>query len=165
VLDGLAGGLAAADEEGVGSGGGAEGKLIKGDDLATGLEDAGAGGLGDAEGADGELGDGEEALVIGDGTDGDEDLALGTLGEASKAGEGKGGAVDARHEETAEDDLVELGLGTAGEEAVKLHEEAKVHILGAGGGTATVLDVVLLDVDTLGGSDGDGLVLARDGAR
>lgn len=150
MLDGLTGVLATTDKKGVGASGGAEGELIKGQALTTSLDDAGTGSLGEAEGADGELGDLKETLVISDGANQDEDLTLVTLSKPSKARDGKRRAVDAGLEKTLQDKLVELSLGTAGKEAVKLDKQAKVNVLAARSGTATALDVVLLDVDTLG---------------
>lgn len=64
VLDGLAGVLGATEEEGVGTGGGAEGDLIDGQSLTTGSDDASTGGRGEAEGSDGKLGDFWKLLVL-----------------------------------------------------------------------------------------------------
>lgn len=69
MLDGLAGVLGAAEEEGVGAGGRPEGKLIDGEGLAAGGQNAGTGRGGEAEGRDGELGDLEETDVVSDGAD------------------------------------------------------------------------------------------------
>lgn len=131
VTDRLAGVLGTAEEEGSGSSGLAEGKLVKSEALSTGSLDAGARRLGEAEGGDRKLGDLEETDVVGDGGDGDDDVGGGELlvglGDlASDTGEGERGAVDARHIQAAEDDLVELGVGSAGEEAVKLCGSARV---------------------------------------
>jgi hypothetical protein len=93
-------------------------QLIQRQSLTTSLLDASAGSSCEAEGRNGQLGDGEEAVVVGDGAHDDDGLVLGGVvgalgvGGAYEAGEGDGGAVDAGHEEAAEDDLVEVGVGT-----------------------------------------------------
>merc|ERR1719410_2332413 len=86
-----------------------EGELIESDDLTTG---------------------GQEADVIGDGTDDNSGL-VGTgvsLHLADQTGQRHWWAVDVRHEETLQDDLVEVGAGAAGQEAVGLDEETEVDI-------------------------------------
>lgn len=119
VLDGLTGVLGAAEEEGVGAGGGTEGQLVEGQALAAGSSDAGAGGGGEAQSGDGQLGDLEQAVVVGDGADNDDGLALVGLARVlvgsrcDDAGDGHGRAVDARHEQTAEDHLVEVRIRAA----------------------------------------------------
>lgn len=114
VLDGLAGVLGAAEEQGVASGGGAEGKLVEGDGLTAGGSNAGTGGGGEAESRNGDLGDGQETVVVGDGANDDDGLLLvAVLDVGGNAGEGDGRAVDARHEEAAQDNLVEVGLRAA----------------------------------------------------
>lgn len=134
VANRLASVLGTAEEEGSGSSGLAEGKLVKSEALSTGSLNAGARRLGEAKGGDRELGDLEETDVVGDGGDGDNDVGGGELlvglGDlAGDTGEGEGRAVDARHIQTAEDDLVELGVGSAGEEAVKLSGVAAKSVL------------------------------------
>ena len=66
VLDGLARVALAADQDGVGAGGGAGCELVEGENLTAGLEDALAGRGGEAEGGDGELGELRQADVVGD---------------------------------------------------------------------------------------------------
>ena len=93
VLDGLTGVLGATEEEGVGTGGLLEGKLIQGDGLAaSGLKTA-AGSGGEAQSRNGDLGDLEQTVVVGDGTDNDNGalLLLGCVGY--DAGQGHGRAV------------------------------------------------------------------------
>lgn len=111
VLEGLTGVLGSAEEEGVATGGGAEGELVEGDGLAAGSGDASAGGGGEAQGSDGQLGDGQETVVVSDGSDDDDGALVLLVQVADNAGDGDGRAVDARHEETAQDDLVEVGVG------------------------------------------------------
>lgn len=114
VLDSLAGVLRATQEESVGTGRSAQGKLVQGEDLTTGLLDAGTGGSGEAQSGDRQLGDSQEAVVVGDGADDNNGLALLGLGDVgSNSRERDRGAVDARHEETAENSLVEVGLRAA----------------------------------------------------
>lgn len=113
VLEGLAG-LWSTKEEGVASCWGAESKLIQGENLTTGGQDTGAGGSGEAEGSDGELWDGQETVVISDGSNNDNGLVVGLLGDVGDdAREGHWWPVDAGHKQAAEDDLVEGRLGAA----------------------------------------------------
>ena len=113
VLEGLAG-LWSTEEEGVASGWGTESKLVQGENLTTGSQDAGAGSGGEAEGSDGELWDGQEAVVVSDGSDNDNRLVVGLLRDVGdNTGEGHWWPVDAGHEQAAEDDLVEGRLGAA----------------------------------------------------
>lgn len=119
VLHSLTGVLGAAEEEGVGTGGGTEGKLVQSEDLTTGLLNASASSGGDAQSSDRQLRDGQEAVVIGDGTDHNDGLALVRLVDVrGNTGNRNRGTVDARHEETAENSLVEVGLRAACQESL-----------------------------------------------
>eukprot|EP00954_Amorphochlora_amoebiformis_P003375 261983-Amorphochlora_amoeboformis.AAC.1 len=90
VLDGLAGVLGSAQEDGARAIGADESKLIEGDALTAGFDDAGASRVGEAESADAELGHLEEANVIGDGADEDRDfLGFFALGGDGMSGSGK----------------------------------------------------------------------------
>lgn len=114
VLHGLAGVLGTTEKQSVGTGGGAEGKLIQSQGLTTGLLNASASGSGETEGGNRKLGNVQQAVVIGDGTDHDNGLALLSLANVgNSAGQGNRGAVDSGHEQATEDSLVEVGLGTA----------------------------------------------------
>ncbi len=107
-------GLWTSEEEGVGSGWRTESELIQREDLTAGSDDASAGSGGEAERSDGELWDGQEAVVISDGTDNDNGLVVGLLGNVGNdSGDRHWWPVDAGHKQTAEDDLVEGGLGAA----------------------------------------------------
>ena len=107
VLVGLARGALATEEDGVGTGGGAGGKLVEGEAFTAGLEDALARGLGEAEGGDRELGDFDQTDIVGDGADDDDDLAVAAsvVGLLCDAREGEGRAVDLGEEEAVEDGL------------------------------------------------------------
>ncbi len=120
MLDGLTGVLLAAEQDGVGTGGGTKSKLVKGDDLTAGLQDAGLGGLGDAQAGDRQLGDLEETVVVSDGSDNDSGLAILAGHVAGNTGDRHGGTVDARHKKTLQDDLVEGRVRAASEESVQL---------------------------------------------
>lgn len=114
VLHSLAGVLGATEEESVGTGGGAESKLVQSEGLTTGLLNAGASGSGETEGSNRQLGDVQQAVVISDGTDHDNSLALVGLADVGNgAGQGNRGAVNSGHEQATENGLVEVGLGTA----------------------------------------------------
>lgn len=114
VLEGLTGVLGATEEEGVGTGGLLQSQLVKGNGLAAGSSDAGTGGGGEAESGNGGLGDGQETVVVSDGTNNNDGLlVVAVLKVGRNAREGDGGAVDAGHEQAAEDDLVEGGISAA----------------------------------------------------
>lgn len=114
VLHSLTGVLGTTEKQSVGTGGGTESKLIHGEDLTTSLLNASASSGGNTQSSDGELGDGQEAVVISDGTDNNDGLALVRLVDVeSDARDRNRGAVDARHEEAAENGLVEVGLRAA----------------------------------------------------
>ena len=114
VLHGLTSVLGSTEEESVGTGGGTESQLVEGQDLTTSLLNAGSGSRGEAQGSHGQLGDGQEAVVIGDGSDHDDGLALVGLGHVrGDARERNRGTVDPRHKETTQNDLVEVRLRAA----------------------------------------------------
>lgn len=110
VLDRLTGVPLATEEDGVGTSGRAERKLVEGEDLTTSLQDALLGGGGEAESSDRELGDFEQANIIRNGADRDDNLGIpvrGALGLLDDAREGDGRAVDLGEEKTVEDRLYE----------------------------------------------------------
>jgi hypothetical protein len=149
VLDGLTRVLGAAEEEGVGTGGLLESQLVESDDLAAGSGDAGTGGGGDAESGNRDLGDGQEAVVVGDGANNDDGLLLVAVLEVGRdAGERDGRAVDAAHEQAAQDHLVEGRISAAGQEAVELHQELQVDVVALGGLAVRGPLVVLPQIDT-----------------
>lgn len=113
VLDGLTCVLGTTEDQGVGTGGGTEGKLVESDGLTAGSEDASAGGGGEAESSHGQLGDRQETVVIGHGADNHDGslLLLGSVGD--QAAERNRGAVDLGHKEASENNLVEAGIGSA----------------------------------------------------
>ena len=113
VLDGLTGVLGATEQQGVGTSGLLKSKLVESQGLAAGSEDASTGGGGEAESSNADLGDGEQAVVIGDGADNNDGALVVLLDLGGNARQGQRGAVDAGHEEAAQDNLVEAGVGTA----------------------------------------------------
>lgn len=174
MLDGLARVAGTTEEEGVGTGRLAERKLVKSEALSSGLLDTGTGSAGEAEGGDRELGNLDETKVVGDGTDGDNGVLVGVglvrLGDLTgNARDRKRGSVDLRLVQPPQDDLVEPRLSLASQESVELYERERVNgrtaeykasgtyldkkhevgVLRLRGGTLTLLDVVLLNIDTL----------------
>lgn len=114
VLHSLTGVLGTAEEQGVGTGGGTEGKLVQSKDLATGLLNASASSGGDTQSSERQLGDGQKAVIISNGSDHNDGLALvGLVDVRGNTRNRNRGAVDARHEEAAENSLVEVGLRAA----------------------------------------------------
>jgi len=148
VPDGLTGVLGSTENQGVGTSGGTEGQLVEGDGLTTGSKDASTGGSGEAEGSDGDLGEGEHAVVVGDGADNNDGALLILGGVANNAGERNRRTVNLGHKQAAEDDLVEVGVGTTSQEAVKLHQELEVDIVTLGSTPVSVLHVVAVEIDT-----------------
>jgi len=148
VLDSFAGILGATEDQGVAASGGTQGQLVQGDGLTAGGDDASAGGGGESQSGDVGLGEGQEAVVISDGTDDDDGALLALLDVGDNAGQGDGRAVDLGHEQPAEHNLVEGGVGSAGQEAVQLHQELEVDIVALGGLAVSTLDVVAVEIDT-----------------
>jgi len=142
VLDGLAGKTRAAEEDGVGASGLADGKLVEGDALTASLDDAGTGSSSEAECTDGHLGDLEHAGVVDDGADADGSLVTGTLHVGSETGEGDDRAVDAGLDETLQDLAVEGRVGATGKELVQTDKESKVGIRAVGTGADVLLLVI-----------------------
>jgi hypothetical protein len=172
MLNSLSGILRSSEEEGVGTGGASQCKLIKGEDFTSSSLDSGSGGGGEAKSCDAHLWDGKETVVISDGTDNNDGLRDGLvlsgweIGRAHQTGEGDRGAVNARHKEAAEHDFVEVGVGTTcllnislvtvchgrlrrtSQEAIKLHEELEVDIVTFGGLAVAVPDVMSVEINT-----------------
>lgn len=69
-----------------------------------------------------QLGDGEDALVVGDGAHDDGDLAFSAFvfHQSGHTRDRNGGTINAGHEQTTQDDLVELGIRSTGQESVQL---------------------------------------------
>ena len=86
-------------------------KLIQRQTLSTGLLNSSSRSRCESQCRDGQFGNGEQARVVGDGTDDDEGLLRARHGD--ETGEGHGRAVDTGHEEAAEDDAVEWRGGSA----------------------------------------------------
>lgn len=152
VLDGFTGILLAAEQQAVGTGRTALGQLVKGQALTTGLQNAGTGGLGETQSTDLHGGQVKLTLIISDYTNADGNVVLGrgnsqVLGDGAQ---GHRGAVDLAHAQTLQDNLVEAGAGTAGQEAVELDQEVQVDVVTVRRGALQGLDVVLLDINTLG---------------
>jgi hypothetical protein len=114
VLDCLTGVLWSSEEQGVASSRSAESQLIQSQSLSSSSDDASTSSSSESESGNAELGDGQEAVVIGDGAN-DYNSALviltGFVGNNSR--DGDRGSVDAGHEESAENDLVERRVGSA----------------------------------------------------
>ena len=114
VLDSLSGVLGATEEQGVASGRRTESKLVQGQDLTTSSHNAGTSGSSEAESSNAELGDGQETVVISDGTNNHNGLVVGLLGSVGdNSRDGDRWSVDAGHKKAAENDLVEGRLGPA----------------------------------------------------
>jgi hypothetical protein len=114
VLECLTGVLWSSEEEGVASGGSAESQLVQSQGLTASSNDASTSGSSESESGNAELGDGQETVVIGDGTNDHNGAVVILAGLVSNnAGDGDGRSVDAGHEEAAENDLVEGRVGSA----------------------------------------------------
>jgi len=76
MLDCLSGVLWSTEEKSVASSWGTLSQLIQSQSLTTSCKDASTGGSGEAESSNAELWDGQETVVIGDGTDNDNSLVV-----------------------------------------------------------------------------------------
>jgi len=125
--------------------------LIQSQDLSSSSKDASTSSGGEAESSDAKLGDGQETVVIGDGTN-NHNCALVILAGfvRNNSGDGDRRSVDAGHKESAEDDLVEGGLGSASQESVQLHKELEVSIVTLGRLAVRRANVMSVEVDTYG---------------
>lgn len=139
----------APDEDGVGALRRAQSELVEGEALAASSRDPRTRRLGETESANGELRGLEKAGVVRHSADKDGNLVLLALHQVRQARQRQRRVVDARHEQALQDDLVEGRVGSPGEEAVKLHQEEEVDILGLRGRPVALLLVLVLDVDTL----------------
>jgi hypothetical protein len=128
VLDGLTGVLGTAKDDGVGTSGGTESKLIEGEDFTASLQDASLGSLGETESSNGKLGNFQKTGVVSNGTNNNNGVSLLLLGVTNDAGDGNRGTVDARHKQTLKNDLVEVGVSTTSQEAVKLERRKREDI-------------------------------------
>ncbi len=114
MLDSLTRVLGTSQEKSVGSSWSSESQLVQSESFTSGCNNASAGSGSETEGRNTELGNGQEAVVISDGTDNDNSLVVGLLRcVRNNSRDRDGGSVDAGHEKAAEDDLVEGRLGTA----------------------------------------------------
>ena len=154
MLHGLARVLGATEQDAAAAGGSHDSELIEGEALAAGLEDASTGVLGEPQGNDAELGDLKHTDIVSDGPDQDSGLVLLALHELGQLAQGKRRLVSLGHKQPLQDNLVEVAVGPALQEAVELHKELQVHIVGLGGSAPGVLGDAAtgLDVDTHGES-------------
>lgn len=122
VLEGSAGGTSTLEQQGVLAGGRTQGQLIESQNLTASLQDALASRLGNMEGAQRQFGNGQQAVIIGNGANNNHGRLwlIGGLEEASDALQRHWGPVDTAHEQTLQDDTVELLVGTTLQETVQL---------------------------------------------
>lgn len=114
VLHGLAGILGATEQQSVGTSGSTKSELIESQDFTTSLLNAGASGGSEAESSDRQLGDGQKAVVVGNGSNNNNGLSLlGLVHVGDDARQRNRRAVNAGHEKAAQNNLVEVGIGTA----------------------------------------------------
>jgi len=149
VLDGLTAVLGAAENKGVAASGSSESELVERNGLATGGNNACTGGSGESQSSDGQLREGEQAVVIGDGTDNDDGTFLALLVDVGNdAGQRYGRAVDLGHKEASKNNLVEGRVGTASQEAIELYQELEIDIVTLGRLTVSRANVVAVEIDT-----------------
>jgi len=142
VLDGLAGETRAAEEDGVGASGLADGELVEGDALTASLDDACTGSSSEAKSTDRHLGDLEHARIVNNGADADGGLVASTLHVSRKTGKRDNRAVHTALDETLQDLLVEGRVRAAGKELVQTHKKSKIGIRAVGTGADVLLLVV-----------------------
>jgi hypothetical protein len=123
VLDRLTGVLGSSEEEGVASSGSTESQLIQSQDLSSSSQNARTSGGSESKSGNADLGDGQEAVIIGDGANNHNSaLVILAILVRNDSRDRDGGSVDARHKESAEDDLVEGRLGSACEEEIRIDD-------------------------------------------
>lgn len=114
MLYSLTGVLGSTQDQSVAASGGAQSKLIQSDGLAASLDDASTSSSGESQSGNVDLGEGQQAVVIGDGAHNDDGTLLALLVDvAHDTGQGDRGAVDLGHKKASEDDLVEAGIRAA----------------------------------------------------
>lgn len=113
MLNSLTSALGSTQDQGVASGRGTKSKLIQSDGLAAGSDNTSAGSGSEAQSSYGKLGEGEKAVVIGDGADYDHGALLLLVDVGDNARERHRWAVHLRHKQASEDNLVERSVGTA----------------------------------------------------
>ena len=149
VLDGLTGILWTSQQQSVATSWCAKCQLIEGQSLTTCSKDASTSSGSEAESSNTELWNGQETVVIGDGTNDDNGLVVGLLGNVGgDSREGDWWSVDAGHEKSAENDLVEGGLGTTSKEAVELYQELEVDIVALWSLAVSAAHMVGVEIDT-----------------
>jgi len=141
VALGFTSGLASAEDNGVLSLRGEEGKLVESKAFAAGLDNLCTSTFGELECADGQLRAVQETDIVGHGGDNDSGLGLGTLHVSCQTRDGERRSVDARHVQTFQDNLVDLGVGTTCKETVQLHKKFEVNVLGQRSRTVLVTDI------------------------
>lgn len=107
VLDSLASVLWSSEEKSVASLWCAESELIEGEGLTASLQDTGTSSGSEAESSHADLWDGQETVVIGDGSNNNDSPLLLLLDVGNDSGDGYWWAVDTAHKQAAKDDLVE----------------------------------------------------------
>ena len=108
MLDGLSGVLGSSKEKGVASSWGSQCQLIQSQNLSSCGNDAGTSSGSETESSNTKLGNGQQTVVVSNGSNNHYSLVVGLLGDVGNdSGDGDWGSVDAGHEESAEDDLVE----------------------------------------------------------
>lgn len=137
------------EKDSVGTSGALNSELIEGHALTTVGDNASTSTLGEAEGADGELGELQQALIVHYGTNEDSDVGLLTLHVASNLGERQRCTVHAGHTKSLQHNSVERSISTPGEEAVELHQQQEVRVLGDRLRPVAVLHMLMIEIDTL----------------
>jgi hypothetical protein len=88
--------------------------LIQSQDLSSSSDNTGASSGGDTESSNAEFGDGQEAIVVGDGANNHNSALIVIAGFVrNNSGNRDWGSVDTGHEKSAEHDFVEGGSGSA----------------------------------------------------
>jgi len=152
VLGSFPGGPPSSEKDGIATGGGSQSQLVQSNGFATSGDDPFLGTPGESQSSDCHLGDRGETNIVGDGANLNDNFTLkigvggGFLGDAR---EGKRWAVSLGEEKATEDGLVERRISSPSQEPIELHQEKQVGVFALRGGSLALLDVMLLDVNTL----------------
>ena len=122
--------LGSTQKDSVGSLGGLEGQLVKGETFSSGGNDTLAGVFGEGKGADGHLGAFHHTNIVRDLSDNDSDLTILVDHVLGKTVEANWWLVHLAHVKALHNGGTKFRIGTARQEFVKLDQKLVVRVLG-----------------------------------
>ena len=158
VLHGFTSVLRTTDQNGVAAGRGSHRKLVKGERFAASSLNTSAGSIGETQSSNAQLRQFQKAVVISDGAHHNDRFGVLATALSHAALVARKvhhtrhrdrWAVDLRHKQATKNRLVESRVSTASQEAIQLYKQKQVWVLALGGRTLALLNMVLLDINTL----------------